>query len=323
MSGAPAPSPARRHAARRLVDCLERLAPGDGLHITAVPRLKVVRVSGPTAMGEVLYQSALCLLVQGSRQLLVGDARIAHDGLQHMVIAHDIRVSGQVVEASPERPYLCVWLDLDPAAVASLLLDDALRARLPQGVPGAGLGIYTVATDAFLLDAVLRLCQLLEAPQHIPALAPLIYREILYRLLNDEGGGLLAQFMTPATQPHRIRLAAQQITLRYKEPLRMSDIAQAANMSQSSLHHHFKLATNMTPLQYQKNLRLQEARRLLVFEAVSVASAAHRVGYESPSQFSREYARTFGISPSQDMREMRSFLLQPCGAALAGRTQNV
>ncbi len=308
---------------QRLLDVLLRVAPGDGLHVTKVPKLKLVRVSGPTALGQVLYQPGLCLLAQGSKQLLVGDTRIVHDSTRHMVFAHDVRVSGQVAEATSEKPYLCVWLDIDPTVVSSLLLEDAHQAApLPAGVD-ATFGIHTARTDDDLFDAVLRLCRLLEAPQHIPQMAPLIYREIMYRLLSSEGGWQLAHFMTPGTQPHRIRLAAERITLRYKEPLRMEEIAQAANMSQSSLHHHFKLATRMTPLQYQKQLRLQEARRLLVFEAATVASAAHRVGYESASQFSREYTRAFGTSPSQDVRELRSFLLQPASGAPAGQPQNV
>ncbi|WP_313168970.1 AraC family transcriptional regulator [Massilia oculi] len=311
------------HVQQRLVELLLRVAPGDGLHVTKVPKLKLVRVSGPTALGQVLYQPGLCLLAQGSKQLLVGDTRIVHDSARHMVFAHDIRVSGQVAEASPEQPYLCVWLDIDPTVIASLLLEDAHQAApLPTGAD-ATYGIHTARTDDDLFDAVLRLCRLLETPRHIRQLAPLVYREIMYRLLIGEGGWQLAHFMTPGTQPHRIRLAAERITLRYKEPLRMEEIAQAANMSQSSLHHHFKLATRMTPLQYQKQLRLQEARRLLVFEAATGASAAHRVGYESASQFSREYTRAFGVSPSQDVRELRSFLLQPAPGAPDGQYQNV
>jgi len=300
-----------------LVDCLRRVAPGDGLHLTAMPKLKLLRASSASDMAEVLYEPALCLLAQGRKQLLVGEARIAYDHSHHLVAVHDIPVCGQVVEASSDAPYLSVWLDIDPVLVGSLLLE----RDLPAGAPAQGdvtLGIYTARTDAPLLDAVLRLCQLLETPQHIPALAPLIYREIMYRLLVGEDGWRLAQFMTPGTQSHRMRVATQQITLRYKEPLRMGDIAHAANMSQSSLHHHFKLATNMTPLQYQKRLRLQEARRLLVFEVASVASAAHRVGYESASQFSREYARTFGVSPSQDVRELRTSLFQSRGGRPPG-----
>ena len=177
--------PASHSAQARLIDCLLRLAPGDGLHTTAIPGLKLVRVSGPSAMGEVLYQPALCLLAQGSKQLLVGEARIAQDSARHMVYVHDILVSGQVVEASPQQPYLSVWLDIDPAAIACLLLADVHRAAAPKVVPDATLGIYSARTEEHLLDALLRLCQLLETPRHIPQLAPLIYREIMYRLLTD------------------------------------------------------------------------------------------------------------------------------------------
>ncbi len=298
---------------QQLVECLRGAAPGDGLHITAVPKLKLLRASSASSMAEVLYEPALCLLAQGRKQLLVGEARIAYDQSHHLVAVHDIPVSGQVVEASIDAPYLSVWLDIDPVVVGSLLLGQGVPAAPAPERDDVTLGVYTARTDEALLDAVLRLCRLAETPQHIPELAPLVYREIMYRLLSGEGGWRLAQFMTPGTQSHRMRVATQQITLRYKEPLRMGEIAQAANMSQSSLHHHFKLATNMTPLQYQKRLRLQEARRLLVFEATSVASAAHRVGYESASQFSREYTRAFGISPSQDVRELRSSLFQSRG----------
>ena len=301
-----------------LVDCLHRATPSDGLHITAVPGLKLLRASSASSMAEVLYEPALCLLAQGRKQLLVGESRVAYDQSQHLVAMHDIPVSGQVVEASLDAPYLSVWLDIDPVVMGSMLLSqDVPKAPAPER-DDVSLCVYTARTDEALLDAVLRLCRLVETPRHIPELAPLYYREVMYRLLSGEGGWRLAQFMTPGTQSHRMRVATQQITLRYREPLRMGEIAQAANMSQSSLHHHFKLATNMTPLQYQKRLRLQEARRLLVFEAISVASAAHRVGYESASQLSREYTRAFGISPSQDVRELRSSLFQSRGGRPPG-----
>jgi transcriptional regulator GlxA family with amidase domain len=190
--------------------------------------------------------------------------------------------------------------------LASLLLDGGTAAPAAQPRTTVPRGIYAAHTSEQLLDAVLRLCRLLDTPQHIAQLAPLVQREIMYWLLAADDGWKLAQLVTPGTQSQRIGLAIDWLRRHYRQPLDMDDVARAGHMSRSSLDAHFKAVTRMSPLQYQKQLRLLEARRLLVSEAVSAEQAAHAVGYQSASQFSREYARQFGNSPARDARALRA-----------------
>ena len=317
MPSAPSPMPRaappqgdvlRRSAClAELARWVEVFAPHDGVHATPVPKLRLIRASQASTVTHVLYEPAVCLLAQGRKQLLVGDGRVEYDPSHHLVASHHIPVAGQIVEASAERPYLCVWIDLDPDTLASLLLEGGGPVAAPgRTAGGAPRGIYSANTGEQLLEAVLRLCRLLDTPQHIPRLAPLVQREIMYWLLAADDGWKLAQFVTPGTQSQRIGLAIDWLRQRYKEPLDMADVARAGNMSLSSLNAHFKAVTNMSPLQYQKQLRLLEARRMLVTAAVSAEQAAHSVGYQSASQFNREYARAFGKSPARDARELRT-----------------
>lgn len=299
--------PLRRSAClAELVRWAEMFAPHDGIHATPIPKLRLIRAAEPSALTHVMYEPAVCLLAQGRKQLLVGDGQVDYDPAHHVVAAHHIPVAGQIVDASPQRPYLCIWIDLDAALLASLLLDGgaAHSARQPGGtVPR---GIYAACTSDPLLDAVLRLCRLLDTPQHIHHLAPLLHREIMYWLLAGDDGWKLAQLVTPGTQSQRIGLAIDWLRRHYREPLDMDDVARAGHMSRSSLNAHFKAVTRMSPLQYQKQLRLLEARRLLVADALSAEQAAHAVGYQSASQFNREYARMFGNSPVRDARQLRA-----------------
>lgn len=308
------PSPARtggdplRRAAclAELARWAEAFAPQDGVHATPIPKLRLIRASAPSALTHVMYEPAVCLLAQGRKQLQVGDGLVEYDPAHHVVAAHHIPVAGQIVEASPHRPYLCIWIDLDPALLASLLaergtagVDRPRDGKVPRG-------IYAAYTGDQLLDAVLRLCRLLDTPQHIPHLAPLVHREIMYWLLAADDGWKLAQLVTPGTQSQRIGLAIDWLRRHYREPLDMDDVARAGHMSRSSLNAHFRAVTRMSPLQYQKQLRLLEARRLLVTQACSAEHAAREVGYQSASQFNREYTRAFGNSPLRDARLLRA-----------------
>ena len=286
---------------------IERFAPVDGMHATPIPRVYLVRTSRPSEPKHSLCEPALCLLAQGRKRVLLGDEVTVYDSLNYLVVSQDLPVVGQVVDATSDAPYLCLRIDLDPKQIAALMLD---IGRPAEPVPALGRGLFTGQTSAALLDAALRLVRLLDTPQDIPALAPLVVREMLYRLLSSEHGWRLAQIGTPDSQGQRITRAITWLRDRYREPLRVDDMARAVHMSTSSLHHHFKAVTAMSPLQYQKQLRLQEARRLLLSEAVDAASAGHRVGYESPSQFSREYARLFGAPPARDIRRLRQQALQ-------------
>jgi AraC-like DNA-binding protein len=248
-----------------------------------------------------MYEPGLALVAQGAKQVLLGEENYRYDQANYLVTSIDLPVSSQVVDASPERPYLCVMLRFDARAIAELLAD----ADLPASPVTAGRGIAVSPLSEELLDTVLRLVRLLVAPRDLPVLAPLIERELLYRLLTSEQGPRLCHVATAGSRSHQISHAIDWLKNHYREPLRIDALATVVNMSPSSLHHHFRAITAMSPLQYQKQLRLQEARRLMLAGHCDVASAAHRVGYESPSQFSREYSRLFGAPPLRDVELLR------------------
>jgi AraC-like DNA-binding protein len=253
-----------------------------------------------------VHEPALGIIVQGSKRVMLADEIYIYDRSSVLIASVDLPVSAQVEEASPEKPYLGFKLDLDMREIASLLAQAQLA---PQGEQGSSRGIFLAVASEPLLEPVLRLLRLLETPEDIPALAPLIERELLYRLLKSEQGWRVAQMSTVHSQAQRIGKAIGWLKKHYAEPLHIDSFAREASMSPSSLHHHFKAVTAMSPLQFQKQLRLQEARRLLLAEGVDAATAGHRVGYESASQFSREYSRLFGAPPARDLRRLRD--LQP------------
>ncbi|WP_224372120.1 AraC family transcriptional regulator [Hyalangium versicolor] len=281
---------------------IQRFTPGDGVHPTAIERVSFLRAARPGEPLRVLYQPALCVIAQGSKQVMLGEEVYPYDASHHLVVSVDLPITGQVTRATPKAPYLCFQLDLDPVVLADLILKAGLP---PPKQQGPSRGLFLGETSSVLLDVVLRLVRLLETPEDIPTLAPLAIREILYRLLKGEHGWRLAQIATVNSQAQRIARAIGWLKSHFAEPLRIEDVAREVHMSPSSLHHHFKAVTAMSPLQYQKQLRLQEARRLLLSADVDVATAGFRVGYESPSQFGREYRRLFGTPPGQDVRRLR------------------
>ncbi|NMO22287.1 AraC family transcriptional regulator [Pyxidicoccus fallax] len=286
-----------------LAALVERLTPGDGIHPTAIEHVSLLRAARPAEPLRVLYKPALCVIAQGSKQVILGDEVYPYDASHHLIVSVDLPVIGQVTRATPRAPYLCFQLDLDPVEIADLVLKAGPPP--PPSQRGLARGLFLGETSPVLLDAVLRLVRLLETPEDIPALAPLATREILYRLLKGEHGWRLAQIASANSQAQRIARAIGWLKTHFAEPLRIEDVAREVHMSTSSLHHHFKAVTAMSPLQYQKQLRLQEARRLLLSDDVDVATAGFRVGYESPSQFNREYRRLFGTPPGQDLRRLR------------------
>lgn len=211
--------------------------------------------------------------------------------------------AGRVIDASPENPNLSIRLDIDPGRITSLIAEAG-----PMAVPArpAARGVYVDKLDSPLLDAVLRLTRLLDTPKDIAMLAPLISREILYRLLRSPQGYRLYEIAIASSQTHRVSQALKWLNGNYEQPLRIDDLAREVNLSVSTLHHRFKAMTAMSPLQYQKQLRLQEARRLMLAEGLEASAAGYRVGYESPSQFSREYSRLFGAPPLRDLARLRA-----------------
>jgi AraC-like DNA-binding protein len=287
----------------RLAALIEQLTPPDRVVASAVPRLTLghgAHVSHPVHM---VYEPALCVIAQGCKQVLLGSEVVVHDQTHALVFAQNLPVTGHVIGASPEIPHLAVRLDLDVKELAALALELKVEARPPAA---AVRGIYTTRLTPDLLHPMLRLVQLIERPQDIATLAPLATREILYRLLTGPGGGVLVQLAMPDSHSQRVAQVIALLHQRFRETLRIEDLAREVHWSTSALHHHFKAATAMTPVQYQKQIRLQEARRLLLAENIDASTAGHRVGYESPSQFNREYSRFFGAPPARDLKRMRA-----------------
>ena len=285
-----------------LADRIARNVPSDGLHMSAVPGLALIRASEPSQPLPTVYHPSLCVVVQGRKRALLADEVYAYDPLNYLVVSMTLPMVGQIIEASVERPYLCLRIDIDAALINELLVQ--LGPSAPVKASG-DRALYVARTSAPMLDAVLRLVRLLDTPDEAAVLAPLALREIHYRVLVGELGQRLRELCEVEGPSQRIARAIELLKTRYAEPLRIEDLAAAAHMSASSLHQRFKAATAMSPLQFQKQLRLQEARRLMLMDGIEAASAGHRVGYESPSQFSREYRRLFGAPPKREVDAMR------------------
>jgi AraC-like DNA-binding protein len=286
-----------------LAALIERFTGSDGAHSTVVPRLMLARASQSQNPAHTVYEPAFCVLAQGSKRVLLGDEVYIYDSGRYLVVAQNLPVSSQVIDASPQAPYLGLRLDFDVKDIAALALQ--MKLGEPRTPRASERGLYTGELLTELLDPVLRLVKLLSTPEDVPALAPLIVREILYRLLKSPEGWRLAQMAIVDSHSQRIAQAIGLLTQRFDEPLRVEELAGAVHMSVSSLHQHFKAVTAMSPLQFQKQLRLQEARRIMIGEQVDAATAGHRVGYESQSQFNREYSRFFGLPPLRDVKRLR------------------
>jgi AraC-like DNA-binding protein len=300
-----ATTPPARHACWPALRALViRHAPVDGMHATAIHGLRLHRHSRPVEIGLALYQPSMCLLVQGSKRVLLGEQVHVYDPMRHLVASQHLPATGQVLTASPEAPYLCLELAIEASEVAELLLEIGPPVSPPDAPPAQGM--YTEDTAPHLLDATFRLLQQLDSARDARLLGPAAKREIVYRLLTSPNGWRLARSAAGSGHDRRIGQVITLLRERYREPWRIAQLAQVAHMSESSLHQHFKAVTAMTPLQYQKKLRLLEARRLLTIGSVDAATAAHSVGYESPSQFSREYTRLFGAPPRRDQARLRA-----------------
>jgi AraC-like DNA-binding protein len=274
----------------------------DGVLETRVPGLALMRASAPSLPLPTVYHPCLCVVVQGRKHALLADEVYIYDPLNYLVVSMTLPMIGQIIDASAERPYLCLRIDIDPLLINELLVQIGPRPAAPDG----GRALFVARTGAPMLDAVLRLVRLLDAPAEAAVLAPLALREIHYRVLVGELGQRLRALCEVDGPSQRVARAIALLKARYAEPLRIDDLAAAAHMSASSLHQRFKLATAMSPLQFQKQLRLQEARRMMLMDGLEAASASHRVGYESPSQFSREYRRLFGAPPRREIHAIRA-----------------
>ena len=287
-----------------LAAAIERQTGADDVHGTAVPALRLSRFSAPSDLTALVYEPCLCVVAQGAKEVVLAGEAYQLDPAHSLLVSVDLPVEARVVEASPGRPYLAVRLSLDPAVVGELLADG-----LSTPSPGpAGRGIAVTPVGPPLLDAVCRLVALLDSPQDVGPLAPLALREITYRLLTGPQGWRLRQIASAGAPAQRIAGAIHWLKEHFAKPLSIESLARQVGMSPSAFHLHFKGVTTLSPLQYQKRLRLQEARRLMLGEGLDAAEAAFRVGYESPSQFGREYRRMFGAPPRQDVAAINAEL---------------
>ncbi|MGH7603860.1 MAG: AraC family transcriptional regulator N-terminal domain-containing protein [Gemmatimonadaceae bacterium] len=287
---------------RELVDRLEQRSHGDGPHETAIPELTLYRYSQPTEPTQVLQRSAVYVVVQGRKQVTVGDETYFYNPSHYLAVSVDLPAVGNVIEATPAKPYLCMTLAVDPRELAALIVETGGQAPRDDH---DGRALYVSRLRPALLDGFLRLVRLLDSPQDLPVLAPLVLRELHYRLLQSEQFGRLAQMAIGDGRLRRVSGTIAWINEHFAEPLRIEDLARKANMSTSALHNHFKAVAAMSPIQYQKQLRLHEARRRLVAGETSAEAIAYAVGYASASQFSREYARLFGEPPRRDAERVR------------------
>ena len=284
-----------------LVRSLTERFTAPGVYETAIAPLHVIRMDAPSDIIHTVHKPALCLIVQGQKEVGLGDDRYLYDPLNYLVVSVTLPVSGRVLAASAQAPYLCIRLDFEPTELAQVIADAP-----PAGVPDEPeRGLFLEQIDVSLLETMLRLVRLLESPRDIGMLAPLALRELHYRLLRGVHGRRLYELAMGDSQTRRVSKAIDWLNNHYTQPLRIEELARIANLGSSTLHHRFKAVTAMSPLQYQKQLRLQEARRLMLGEGLDVSSACYRVGYESPSQFSREYSRQFGCAPSRDIGLVR------------------
>jgi AraC-like DNA-binding protein len=279
-----------------------RLAPFDGTHQSVLPSLALIRSSVPTVCMPTIFQPCLAIVVQGRKSALLNDEVFHYDPLNYLVVSVTLSGMGQVLEATPEHPYLSLRLNLDLEEIARLVLELGDRGASPAV---ADRGLFVARLDEPLLDAVLRMVKLLDTPEDIGVLAPVVQREIYYRLLRGELGSRLVDLAQCEGGNHRVVRAIEWLKQHYAVSLRIEELADAVHMSPSALHHRFKAVTAMSPLQYQKHLRLHEARRLMFADGIESAIAGHRVGYESASQFSREYRRLFGAPPRSEIARLR------------------
>lgn len=268
---------------------------------TIIPRLSLMRSDVTTPPAQGLYEPLVCFVVQGRKRVTFGSRLFDYDAAKYLIASVDLPASGEIAEASEATPYLAVALRLDPAMLAAMLID--MPEQTVDAVTGPGLTVSPVTAE--LIDPVLRLVRLIDRPCDIAMLAPLIEREILYRLMRGEQGATLRQIALADSRLSQVRRAIGWIKQHYDRPLRIEVLAEIARMSPSSLHRHFKAVTAMSPLQFQKRIRLQEARLRVLADEADAASIGFAVGYESPSQFNREYRRLFGAPPARDAARLR------------------
>jgi AraC-like DNA-binding protein len=284
-----------------LVERIARTIRKDG-KVEPLKGLSLHRFSSPTELLPGLSDPAFSVIAQGSKELYLGEERYRYDPYHYCLGTVELPVVSQIIEASQERPYLSLRLELDPSLVGSVMIESGHTAP-PSHADVKALNVSPL--DSGLLDAVVRLVRLIDTPTEARVLAPLVTREIVYRLLMGEQADRLRHIAVLGGYTSPIARAIERLRKNFDQPLRIDDVAREVGMSVSGFHHHFKAVTAMSPLQFQKQMRLQEARRLMLGEHLDAASAGYRVGYDDASHFNREYKRLFGVPPMRDVERLR------------------
>jgi AraC-like DNA-binding protein len=287
----------------RLAHLLRAHTPYDGRFELRVPGVHAIRASRTTTeLVHTTYHPALCIVAQGAKRLLLGQEVYEYDASRMLVVSVDLPVASQVTRASYAEPFVAFRLDLDPARIAELVVK-----VYPHGVSPAQeqRAVYVGRSSASIVNAATRLVEVMEDPADAELIAPLVIDEILIRLLRSPVGGRVAQIGLAESSMHRIATAVDWVRANFAQPMNVDELAELVHMSVSSFHQHFKSVTSMSPVQYQKVLRLQEARRLMMSTMIDAGTASRQVGYLSASQFSREYSRFFGSAPTRDIVRLR------------------
>lgn len=295
--------PALKDAIARNIDAA---GGGDGFFPTAIEGLVLTRSHTETIPHHNVYKPALCVVAQGAKQVMLGEETLHYDEMQSLVVNVEMPLVGSVTRASPARPYIGFFLEFDARLMHEVL--DRMDTP-PKSSVNQGLAVFVNDMQGPLADSVLRLINLLDTPQAIGVLASSVLREIYFWLLSGPHGGEICKLAIADSHTEKLSRAINLLRGDFSSTIRSEQLAAAAQMSPSSFHQHFKALTSMTPLQYQKQLRLLEARRLMLTDSVTATSAAYQVGYESASQFNREYARMFGAPPRRDVESLRGLAL--------------
>ncbi len=297
--------PSRAFATQKLAKLIDRWTGNANQYDTPISGLRFSRWTTPTPPTSYTHNPSICLIAQGRKRVLLGEESFIYDANHFLISSVDLPIIANIIEASEEQPYLGLIMELDLTEISQLIVDSELAFTQSKE---AQKGIAVGELSESLLDAFVRLAELLDEGQNIKILAPIIKREIFYRLLMSEQGTRLHQIVTAGSHSHQIAKAIDWLKNNFVKPLSVGDLASYTGMSKSSFYTHFRSMTSMTPLQFQKKLRLSEARRLMLTENLDAMAATFKVGYESPSQFSREYSRLFGAPPSKDIKSLRENL---------------
>lgn len=287
----------------RMAEIVKRRLAGEGERKTTIPGLTIHGRETPAEPGSYLYEPSFAFIIRGSKRVVLGAETLVYDETHFLLTAVGLPTVVQVIDASESSPYFSIKWDIDLEMARDLITEVDQHGSTPTlAAPGMSVGPVTAA----LAGATMRLVDLLDAPEEIPILAAQVQREILYRVLISPVGERLRQAVQVGTQTNRVAAAIRYIRENFTRPVKIEELAGVAGIGESTLHHHFRALTTMSPLQYQKKLRLHEARRLMINDGVRAGLAAHKVGYESATQFNREYRRLFGIPPKQDVKSILS-----------------